>query len=84
MTAKTVAVTLTGPRLDGYEFPGPAAAAAAVCALTGTQAPVTLRARPGRRPLGSQAGQRVWVSWSVPHSPGGCSGRVDPTRWGRL
>jgi acyl carrier protein len=64
MTAKTVAVTLTGPRLDGYEFPGPAAAAAAVCALTGTQAPVTLRARPGRRPLGSQAGQRVWVSWS--------------------
>jgi len=40
------------------------AAAHAVVALTRDHSPVRFRLRPGRRPLCSQAGRRLWVSWS--------------------
>ena len=65
MRDRTVVLTCGTDVESGTEAAAARAMAVrAVRTLTGSLAPVQLRSRTGRRPLGSQAGERVWVSWA--------------------
>ncbi|GAA1866371.1 phosphopantetheine-binding protein [Myceligenerans crystallogenes] len=65
MRPSTVVLTCDGEIARGDERRAARALAVqAVRVLTGSWSPVRLRSRAGRRPLGTQDGRRVWVSWS--------------------